>query len=89
MAEARSIMETNFLGPLCLTQQFSQFLIASGDGRILNIASVGAVMPLPFCAVYNASKAALVSLSNTLRLELEPFGWVTIYHSSAASTHSL
>ena len=41
MAEARSIMETNFLGPLCLTQQFSQLLIASGDGRILNIASVG------------------------------------------------
>lgn len=94
MAEARSIMETNFFGPLCLTQEFVQLLIASGDGRILNIASVGAIMPLPFCAVYNASKAALVSLSNTLRLELDPFGSVTLARLSRLSadrqsTHSV
>lgn len=74
MSEARAIFEANFLGPVCMVQEFVQLLIASGDGRIVNIASVGAVMPLPFCAIYNATKAAIVSLSNTLRLELAPFG---------------
>ncbi|KZT68536.1 NAD(P)-binding protein [Daedalea quercina L-15889] len=74
ISEARSIMDTNFFGPLYMTQEFVQLLIASGNVRIVNVASIGAVMPLPFCAVYNASKAALVSLSNTLRLELAPFG---------------
>lgn len=73
LADARSLFEVNFFGPICMTQAFVPLLVSSGNGRIVNIASVGAVMPLPFCAVYNASKAALVSMSNTLRLELAPF----------------
>ena len=41
---------------------------------IVNQTSVGGVTTLPFQAVYNASKAALIMFSDTLRLELQSFG---------------
>ncbi|EFQ30543.1 short chain dehydrogenase [Colletotrichum graminicola] len=49
-----------------------------GDGPsrplIVNHTSVGSVSALPFQGVYNASKAALAMLSQTMRMELAPFG---------------
>lgn len=41
---------------------------------IVNQTSVGAVVTIPFQAIYNSSKAALAMLSDSLRLELQPFG---------------
>ncbi|KAK7927502.1 NAD(P)-binding protein [Apiospora marii] len=41
---------------------------------IVNHTSVGSVMPMPFQSVYNASKAALAMFTQTLRMELAPFG---------------
>jgi 1-acylglycerone phosphate reductase len=41
---------------------------------IINTASILARIPLPFSAAYNASKAAVASYSDTLRIELEPLG---------------
>ncbi|TFY62346.1 hypothetical protein EVJ58_g3921 [Rhodofomes roseus] len=43
MLDARAIFDVNFFGPVYMVQEFVQLLISSGDGRILNIASVGAV----------------------------------------------
>ena len=40
---------------------------------IVNNTSIVSVIPFPFQGVYNASKAALASLTDTLRLELSPF----------------
>lgn len=54
-------------------------MIASGDGRIVNIGSIAGVMPYPFGSAYNASKAALHAYGNTLRLELAPFKCVTLF----------
>ncbi|KAK1962236.1 short chain dehydrogenase [Colletotrichum sublineola] len=49
-----------------------------GDGPsrplIVNHTSVGSVTAMPFQGVYNASKAALAMLSQTMRMELAPFG---------------
>lgn len=45
---------------------------------IANQTSGGAVTTVPFQAIYNSSKAALAMLSDTLRLELEPFGIVVV-----------
>jgi 1-acylglycerone phosphate reductase len=45
-----------------------------GGARILTIGSVCGMMPAPFEAAYNASKAAIHSYGDTLRIELEPFG---------------
>lgn len=41
---------------------------------IVNVASVLARLPSPFSSAYNASKAAVVSYSDTLRLEVQPLG---------------
>ena len=45
---------------------------AQGGGVILNTASTAGIRPRPGLAVYNASKAAVISLTKTLALELAP-----------------
>lgn len=71
--DARACFEANFFSIIHLTQTFTPLLISS-KGLILNVGSVAAIVPYVFGSVYNASKAALHAFSNTLRLELEPFG---------------
>jgi len=45
---------------------------AQGSGVILNTASTAGIRPRPGLAIYNASKAAVISLTKTLALELAP-----------------
>jgi 1-acylglycerone phosphate reductase len=56
-----------------MCQTFAPLLIAA-KGTIVQIGSVAGIMPYVFGAAYNASKAALHQYSNTLRVELAPFG---------------
>ena len=49
-------------------------LLRESRGKILNISSVAAVMPIPFQAWYSASKAAINSYSAALANEVRPFG---------------
>lgn len=70
------MFDVNLFGVMCMVQEFIKLLIASGDARIVNIGSIAAIMPYPFGSAYNASKAALHSYGNTLRLELAPFKYV-------------
>lgn len=44
-----------------------------GQGRFVNVGSINAQLPLPFWAVYSASKVALLALSDALRIELAPW----------------
>ena len=48
-------------------------LLKSSNGVVVNHTSVGGSSTVPFQGVYNASKAAMVRISDTLRLELQPF----------------
>ncbi|KAJ7353124.1 NAD(P)-binding protein [Mycena albidolilacea] len=73
IGEVKDMFEVNVFGVMRMVQEFAPLLIASGDGRIVNIGSITGVMPYPFGSTYNASKAALHSYGNTLRLELAPF----------------
>lgn len=66
-------LDTNIAGPLATIQAFLPALRA-GRGRIVNISTINAVLPLPFWGLYSASKAALDALSHALRLELAPTG---------------
>jgi 1-acylglycerone phosphate reductase len=70
--DARDCFETNFFAVVAITQAFTPLLIEA-QGLIINIGSVAAIVPYVFGSVYNASKAALHSYSQTLRLELEPY----------------
>ncbi|KAF7967464.1 hypothetical protein HWV62_34103 [Athelia sp. TMB] len=74
--EARALFEVNVFGPMQVVKIFIDPIIASGRGRIVQIGSIAGVVPLPFGSVYNASKGALHSWSNTLRVELAPLGFV-------------
>jgi len=70
--EARQIFDTNFFGPLRVAKAFTPVLAANGSATILNIVSVAAWLPLP--TIYAASKAALWSATNGLRMQLEGDG---------------
>ncbi|KAI3392266.1 hypothetical protein diail_5930 [Diaporthe ilicicola] len=70
---AQRLFDVNLWGPLRMIQVFADLLIAS-RGRIVNISSSASVVNSPWVATYAASKAALNMLSETLRLEISPFG---------------
>jgi len=70
LARARADFETNVLGTAGMSRSFAPVLAANGGGAILNILSALSFVSLPRSAGYAASKAALWSLTNALRLEL-------------------
>lgn len=71
-AEARGIFETNFFGTLRVANAFAPVLAANGGGTMLNILSSATWISMP--TAYAASKAAMWSASNGLRLALEGQG---------------
>ena len=71
---ARAELETNFFGPLALSQAFAPALKANGGGAIVNVLSVLSWLNLSGAATYSASKAAAWSLTNGLRGELRAQG---------------
>ncbi|KAF9892371.1 hypothetical protein FE257_002148 [Aspergillus nanangensis] len=73
LAEARATFETNFISVISMCKTFLPLLVKA-RGTIVQIGSVAGVIPYVFGSVYNASKAALHSFSETLRVELAPFG---------------
>lgn len=74
ISEAKTLFDLNVWAHIAMTQAFLPLLLKSSKGILVNQTSVGAVTTLPFQAVYNASKAALAMFSDSLRLELQPFG---------------
>jgi len=70
--DVRREFETNFYGPLLATRAFAPLIERNGGGHILNVASV--LSWLGLAGSYSASKAALWSQTNSLRLELRPRG---------------
>jgi NAD(P)-dependent dehydrogenase (short-subunit alcohol dehydrogenase family) len=67
---ARAELETNFFGPLALSQAFAPVLKRNGGGAIVNVLSVLSWLNLTGAATYSASKSAAWSLTNGLRNEL-------------------
>ena len=71
--ELRRQFEVNTLGPANVIQAFLP-LLREGNGRVINISAPTARVPVPFMGPIGGSKAALVSLSGSLRLELGTWG---------------
>jgi len=57
--QAWSIFDTNFLGIVRLTRAVLPHMRRQGSGRIINIGSILGVVPLPYVALYAASKHAV------------------------------
>jgi NAD(P)-dependent dehydrogenase (short-subunit alcohol dehydrogenase family) len=72
-ADFRRSFEVNLFAPFALTNRLLP-LLRKARGRVVNISSINAFTPFPLCGVYNATKAALDAMSDTLRLELIPWG---------------
>jgi len=73
ISELRRQFEVNVIGVMAMTRAFVPLLRARG-GRIINIGSVSGLIASPFMSPYAASKFALEAITDSLRMELQPFG---------------
>jgi len=64
------IVDINLLGVVRGCKVFAPLLRAQGGGQLVNIASMAGLIYMPHAGAYNATKAAVVALSETLQLEL-------------------
>ncbi|MFK3846523.1 SDR family oxidoreductase [Stenotrophomonas sp. NPDC078853] len=74
MDTARALFETNTLGTLAMTQAVLPQLRERGAGVIVNVTSSVTLKALPLVGVYSASKAAVNAFTQSLAIEVEPFG---------------
>ncbi|MHA1227886.1 MAG: SDR family oxidoreductase [Candidatus Hodarchaeales archaeon] len=65
--------EVNFFGHIRVIKSVLPSMRARKEGLIINTASMAGVTCIPFQSLYSASKAAIMRLSESLRLELRPF----------------
>jgi NAD(P)-dependent dehydrogenase (short-subunit alcohol dehydrogenase family) len=71
--DLRYIYEVNVFGQVAVTQALLP-LIRAASGRIINIGSIGDRLSLPFGAPLASSKWAFASITESLRMELRPWG---------------
>jgi short-subunit dehydrogenase involved in D-alanine esterification of teichoic acids len=69
LENAESMVTTNLLGPIRLISAFIEQLLAQPDATIMTVSSGLAFAPLRVTPTYNATKAAIHQLSETLRLQ--------------------
>ena len=74
MAAARELFDTNTLGTMAMTQAVLPQMRERQAGVVVNVTSTVTMTPLPLLSVYTASKAAVNAFTESLALELEPFG---------------
>lgn len=70
----RKQFETNFFGVVSLTQTVLPFMRNQRKGTIINMSSISGRMGFPALGPYVSSKFALEGFSESLRLEMAPFG---------------
>jgi len=89
LADFRRVMEVNFLGHVAATKAALPALRRAGGGVLIGIASVEGVRSLPLHAPYTASKFALRSFYDALRMELaadgSPVAVTTVLPASIAT----
>ena len=67
-------MRVNVTGVFVCARNAARHMLKKGSGSIINIASVNGVRAVTGMAAYNASKAAVISLTQTLACEFAPHG---------------
>jgi len=72
--QAKSIFETNFFGVVRMTRAVVPYMRQQGGGRIINIGSVLGFLPMPYGALYAATKHAIEGYSESLDHELRTRG---------------
>src|SRR6185503_19717404 len=72
--QAQSIFDTNFFGIVRMTRAVVPHMRSQGNGRIINIGSVLGFLPMPYGALYSATKHAVEGYSESLDHELRTRG---------------
>lgn len=70
----RRVMDVNYFGTLHACQAVIPLMKEQGSGHIVNVASITGLLAPPAMAAYASSKAAVVSLTESLYAELKPHG---------------
>lgn len=72
--EIQQVFDVNVYGMVRMCQAVLPHMRGRGEGLIVNVSSVGALMGLPYRGVYSASKAAVESITESLSQEAMQFG---------------
>lgn len=72
--QAREVFETNTLGTIAMTKAFLPQFRERRAGVVVNVTSSVTLRPLHLLSVYTASKAAVNAFTESMALEMEPFG---------------
>lgn len=72
MVTYEHLMAMNFYGTLGMMKAVMPYFRENQQGRIINISSIGAKVPLPYNSAYAASKSALEAMSESFLAEIEP-----------------
>lgn len=72
--QARAIFDTNFFGIVRMTRAVVPHMRHQGSGRIVNIGSVLGFLPMPYMALYSATKHAVAGYTEALDHELRTMG---------------
>lgn len=74
LEEVRRLLDTNVLAQIRLCQAVIPTMACQGSGKIVNVGSTMGLVTTPFVGAYSATKAGFHLLSDSLRMEVEPFG---------------
>ncbi|WP_223701503.1 SDR family oxidoreductase [Sutcliffiella deserti] len=74
IAEYKLQFETNFFGVIRVTNAVLPMMRKQGGGKIINISSISGLIGFPSLSPYVSSKHALEGYSESLRIEVQPFG---------------
>lgn len=74
MAACRETFDTNLFGTMEAMQAVIPVMKQQGSGTIVNISSVAGHIPVPFLAIYSATKFAMNAIGKGARIELKKFG---------------
>ena len=67
--QVAAVIDVNLTAPIELTRLVIPEMLAAGGGRIVNVSTVAAKLPMPYMALYSTTKAALTQFSAALELE--------------------
>ncbi|TFD94613.1 SDR family NAD(P)-dependent oxidoreductase [Cryobacterium lactosi] len=87
--DTRATMQVNALAPMYITREFLPAMMRNPfrEFRIVNIASAAGMLSNPRMSVYAASKAAVITWSDSLRLELAQQGFDNVRVSTIAPSY--
>ncbi len=74
LGTVRRVLNTNVVGTFLFCREAAKLMKQSGTGRTVNFSTVAVPLKLEGEAIYAASKAAVVSLTEVLAKEFAPFG---------------